>query len=190
MRVCQGMSRAALLVVTLYPYETLAVPPAAPSSLAARSVSSGQVDLTWVDNANNEINFQLQFATNAAFTGSTRRNIGPADITHYSHSGLSPATTYWYRLKANGSGGSPWSNTAVATTAPDGVIATAVSSSAIDVSWTPNPANLTITGYTVRYGTAADFSNAVYKWVAGNGSSTYSAIGLAADQAYYVSVKA
>jgi hypothetical protein len=190
MRVCQGMSRAALLVVTLYPHETLAVPPAAPSSLAARSVSSSQIDLTWVDNANNEINFQLQFARNAAFTGSTRRNIGPADITQYSHSGLSPATTYWYRLKANGSGGSPWSNTAVATTAPGGVVATAVSSSAIDVSWTPNPANPTITGYTVRYGTAADFSNAVYKWVAGNGSSTYSAIGLAADQAYYVSVKA
>ena len=42
--------------------------PAAPSVLAKAAVGSNQVDLTWVDNANNESGFLLQRAIDAGFT--------------------------------------------------------------------------------------------------------------------------
>lgn len=188
MKIFQGMLAAGLLASTFYPSQTQAQL-AAPTDLAATSVSSSQIDLTWTDNSSTS--FQLQFATNDAFSPSTKRNIGPAGITSYEHTGLDPITTYWYRIKAKqGPSASAWSDPpAFATTAPDGVVATAVSSGAIDVNWTPNSTNTNVTGYTVRYSTAAG-SCKDRPVAGGNASSTYTATGLVPSTNYNVSVKA
>jgi regulation of enolase protein 1 (concanavalin A-like superfamily) len=98
-------------------------PPAAPSNLAAAAASSSQINLTWTDNSSDETGFELDRATNSAFTaGLTTINLA-AGATSHSDTGLAASTTYYYRARATNSGGdSSNSATASATTqaAPTG----------------------------------------------------------------------
>jgi hypothetical protein len=88
-------------------------PPAVPTSLAAVAVSESQINLTWADNSNNETSFTLQRKIrNADGTWTTWVNAATpaANTTSYSHTGLTPNTTYQYRIRAcNADGCSSWS---------------------------------------------------------------------------------
>ena len=73
-------------------------------------------------------------------------------MTSYSNTGLTASTSYSYRVRAyNAAGDSDYSNTASAVTqaapalpaAPTNLIATAVSKSQINLSWTDNADNET-----------------------------------------------
>jgi fibronectin type 3 domain-containing protein len=90
--------------------------PAAPSGLAASAVSSGQINLTWTDNANNETQFKVERKTGAG--GNYAQIATPAaNSTSFSDTTVSANTTYYYRVRANNSGGdSAFSNEANATT--------------------------------------------------------------------------
>jgi len=136
--------------------------PPVPVTRPDRSVSSSQLDLSWTDNAKNEIFFQLQSANNPLFTQAATRGIPPNTTSYSDDTGLGPIETYWYRIKTTGPGGSvsAWSNPAFATTAPNATATPTVVltsdghqavSRAVDVNWTPPSApNTNITGYTVR----------------------------------------
>jgi Fibronectin type III domain/PQQ enzyme repeat len=90
--------------------------PIAPSNLTASVLSSSQIDLSWQDNSGNEQSFQV-FRT----TGSHFKKIGVvgANVTSYSDLGLSPNTTYRYKVRAhNKAGNSAFSNIVSATTPP------------------------------------------------------------------------
>ncbi|MET0551522.1 MAG: fibronectin type III domain-containing protein [Vicinamibacteria bacterium] len=161
----------------------------APTALTARSVSDSRIDLTWAGTSNGKQT--LHSATNPAFTGGVKRTLG-ADVRAYAHTGLPGSTTYWYRVKSNGNGGSPWSAPASGTTAPAGLAVQVLSSSSLEISWTPNPANTSVSGYTVRYGTAADFASSAteYHWAGDRTVARYVAAGLAPGTTYYAAVKA
>lgn len=97
-------------------------PNAAPSNLVATAFSSTQIDLTWTDNSTNELSFLIE---RSLTSGSGFSNIytSAADSTSYSNTGLTPSTTYYYRVRASNSGGySAYSNEDSATTsaAPGG----------------------------------------------------------------------
>ena len=89
--------------------------PTAPSALAATAPSYSQVNLTWTDNSSNETGFKVERSTdNVNF--SVVATLG-ANVTSYSDTGRSAATTYYYRVKSYNSGGdSTASNTASITT--------------------------------------------------------------------------
>lgn len=90
--------------------------PSAPSGLTATAVSSSQINLNWVDNSNNESNFSIERSTNGGSTWSVLTTVG-ANATTFSNTGLTPNTTYHYRVRATNSGGnSGYSNIANATT--------------------------------------------------------------------------
>ena len=93
-------------------------PPAAPSGLIAATASSSQIDLAWSDNSDNESNFEVERSPVGAGSFTNIATVG-IDVTGYSDSGLSPETTYDYRVYAiNGAGSSGYTNVASATTDP------------------------------------------------------------------------
>jgi thermitase len=84
--------------------------PAAPTNLAGKAVSRSQINLTWVDNANNEEGFYIERSTDGK-TFSIIAELG-ANATSYSSTGLNAFTFYYYRVRAfNSVGSSAYSNT-------------------------------------------------------------------------------
>ena len=85
--------------------EPVAVP-TAPFSLQASAASSSQVGLNWVDASSDEAGFVIERSSDGInFTKVT--TVGP-NVTSHTDSGLSPVTTYHYRVSAyNSAGTSP-----------------------------------------------------------------------------------
>jgi hypothetical protein len=93
--------------------------PAAPTGLTASAISSSQINLTWTDNANNEVDYRVQRQIGSG-SFDPIATLG-ANSTSYSDTGVDPATTYTYRVRAwNAAGFSAWSNEASATTPGSG----------------------------------------------------------------------
>ena len=123
--------------------------PIKPSNLTATVISETQINLTWKDNSNNEDGFKIERAPGGTSNFSHIASLA-ANTTSYQNSGLSSATSYSYRILAyNSAGNSGYSNPASATTqsaviipaAPSNLVATAVSSSQINLSWNDNSNN-------------------------------------------------
>jgi transcriptional regulator CtsR/regulation of enolase protein 1 (concanavalin A-like superfamily) len=172
---------------------TLDVAPAAPGGLAATAFSSSQVNLSWTDNATNETGFKIERKTGSGGSYSEIATVG-AGVTAYNNTGLAPATTYFYRVRAtNAIGDSAYSNESSATTPeippdpPSGLAATAISSTQIDLAWTDNSTNET--GFKIERKTGASGS---YTQIATVGAAVigYSDTALAVNTTYYYRVRA
>ena len=93
-----------------------AVLPQAPSNLSVSKITSTAITIKWSDNANNEQGFYVQRSMNAGTTWTQIATVAP-NATSYTNTGLTPRTTYWYRVQAyNAAGVSGFSNTISATT--------------------------------------------------------------------------
>lgn len=87
--------------------------PAKPTELQAKTISSNEIKLTWKDNSYQEKEFIIEVKQFYSF-----RELGrvSANTTEYVHKGVTPDSTYTYRVKAvNGNVQSEYSNEAVAT---------------------------------------------------------------------------
>jgi titin len=90
------------------------VPPAAPSNLTATTASSTQINLAWTVNSNNETGIAVWRQSGG---GWVRVGVRPPHSSSFSDTGLTPATTYTYEVRAiNNYFPSAWSNQATATT--------------------------------------------------------------------------
>lgn len=120
--------------------------PSAPTELVANAVSSAQINLTWTDNATNETGYRIERSLDGT-SWSTRATLG-SNTTIFNDTGLTGATTYWYRVYAyNSTGNSANSNVVSATTeAPtvDTVAPTVSITEPKDGSAVPTRGNLTI----------------------------------------------
>lgn len=93
----------------------LVTAPAPPSSLTGTATSSTNVNLTWMDNANNETGFRIErkMLSNSYVQIVTL----PMNTTSYADGGVIAATTYTYRIYSfNSAGNSPFSAEFVVTT--------------------------------------------------------------------------
>jgi subtilase family serine protease len=97
------------------------VGPAAPANLAASTISTGQINLSWTGSAG-ATSYLIQQSLNGN-TGWTQVGSSADGTTTFQRTGLSAATTYYYRVVATvGNVDSAYSNVASATTS--GIIAT------------------------------------------------------------------
>jgi fibronectin type 3 domain-containing protein len=124
-------------------------PPAGPTGLAATVLSDTSVRLSWIDNSQNETQFNVQRRSYPSGTFAIVGVVG-TNVTTWTDAGLAPNTSYEYKVRAIGdAGGSTFSNTVIATTqsgipaAPSNLTAIAVSSSTVAVSWIDNSGNET-----------------------------------------------
>ena len=90
-------------------------PPSSPSGLGASVVSSSQIDLDWTHSSSDEFGFFVERSP-GDLTWNSIASVS-AGATSYSDTGLSPGTTFYYRVRAfNSAGESGYSNVATAAT--------------------------------------------------------------------------
>lgn len=168
-------------------------PPTAASGLSAITISSSAIELSWTDNASDEIGFDIERSTDGV-NFSSIASVG-TDVTSYNDTGLNHSTLYSYRVIAFNSGGNASSsNIASASTlalptppnAPSSLNASASSSSTIDLSWIDNSQNedgftidRSIDGVTFSIITSVDAD-----------ATTYTDAGLDASTTYYYKLSA
>jgi hypothetical protein len=186
------ITRAGTIVDT-YTMSRNAAVPAAPTNLSATAVSTSQIDLAWTDNSTNEDGFQVEQSTDGV--SFTRIATVAPNVNAYSNTGLQPATTYYYRVRAFASSeNSDYSNTAVSTTtmgapaAPSGLSAATASSSQINLSWTDNASNES--GFEVERCAGANCTNFLEVAETGANVISYANGGLAASTTYRYRVRA
>ena len=124
--------------------------PAAPSSLVASALSSSAIKISWKDNSGNESQFRIDRRKGNGLY--SKIAIVSANSTTFINTGLVANTAYTYRVRAeNPTGNSGSSNSASAKTdsniiiikpaPPSNLVASALSSSAIKLSWKDNSGN-------------------------------------------------
>src|SRR2546428_2645238 len=111
----------ATLVADLDTGSSSTTAPQPPTGLTATTVSSSQINLSWTAPTNNGgsaiTGYKIESSTNSGSTWSVLVSNTGSTGTAYSDTGLSPSTTYSYRVSAiNSAGTSTPSNTASATT--------------------------------------------------------------------------
>jgi hypothetical protein len=88
----------------------------APSALTATASSESKIDLSWKDNSSNEGEFSVERDTASSFGSPVIKSVA-ANATNLTDTGLTPNTTYYYRVRAkNATDSSGYSNVASATT--------------------------------------------------------------------------
>jgi hypothetical protein len=73
--------------------------PAAPTGLSATAISSSQISLAWTDAATNETGYVISSAPSSGGPFTTIASLA-ASANGYTNNGLSPSTTYYYRVHA------------------------------------------------------------------------------------------
>lgn len=131
------------------------LPPTNPTGLtAAPPFASSRINLAWAASVDNVAVAGYRVYRDGALIATL------GNVTLYQDIGLTPSTSYSYRVQAFDAAGnlSPQSAAVIATTTaldttpptvPSGLTATAVSSSRIDVGWTASTDNIAVAGYQV-----------------------------------------
>jgi chitodextrinase len=158
-----------------------------PTGLTATAVSSTQINLAWTASTDD-----IGVSGYRVYRGTTL--ITTTTSTSYSDTGLAPSTPHRYRVSAFDAAGNASTKTAAVSattkapasdtqppTVPAGLIATAISSTQINLTWTASTDNVGVSGYKVYRGTTL---------IKTTTSTSYSDTGLSASTLYNYSVKA
>ena len=78
-------------------------PPIAPSNIQATALSNGDIEVTWLDNSNNEQAFIIERSEDSGIIFNVLQNNIAANTTNYIDSNLVEGTTYTYRVSASNS---------------------------------------------------------------------------------------
>ena len=137
-------------------------PPTAPTNLVATANSPSQIGLTWTA-ATDNVGVTSYLVERCQGAGcSSFAQVGTSTSASYSDTGLTPGTSYSYRVRASDAATNlgPYSDIATATTttgtdaqppsAPTALTATVVSSSRIHLAWTASTDNVGVTAYRIE----------------------------------------
>ena len=164
-------------------------PPPAPSNLNGTSDSPWSENLTWHDNANNELGYGIEFKIGATGTYELVTTLGP-NTTSTTITSLLEGTQYYYRTQGVNAGGvSAYSNEKAVTTlltSPAALTAQAFSSSQVILNWTDRSA--TETGFRIERSPVTNTHYTEIATVAAN-STSFTDSGLSESTAYWYRVR-
>ena len=119
--------------------------PATPTNLLAENYQGTRINLSWTDNASDELGYRIERAPDAGGSPGAYVQIASvgANVRTYNNTTVVADTRYWYRVRAYSSAGnSAYSNQSSALmaipTAPTALVATPVTGVRIDLAWTDN----------------------------------------------------
>ena len=174
-------------------------PPTAPSNLTATPASSSQINLSWTASTDN-VGVTSYLVERCTGTGcSTYTQIAAPTTTTFSDSSLAAGTAYGYRVRAIDAAGnlSSYSNTVTATTlagdtqsptTPTNLVATSISGSQINLTWTGSTDNVGVTGYLIERCTGTNCTS--FDRQTTIPGTTYNDTGLTPNTSYTYQVKA
>lgn len=169
--------------------------PADPTSFSYSAVTSSGFTVNWVDNANNELQYQVQVATDAGFTAIVQTNNIASNSQSYDVTGLTSATTYYARVRALGSSlnsnfltGGAQATLGVVPNAPSAVNYTNVTANEVRVQWTDNATNET--GFDVQIASDFNFITTVQNQTTSTDAVFIDITGLASSTTYWARVRA
>ncbi|MGH7494416.1 MAG: fibronectin type III domain-containing protein, partial [bacterium] len=165
--------------------------PTTPDSLSATAVSNLQINLAWKDKSSNEDGFKIERKQGALGTYAEIAAVGPNVTSYVNATGLSGNAKYFYRVRAyNAAGNSAYCNEANATTllkASTNLVATPVSSSQIDLTWTDQTTNESGFKIERKTGVAGTYAEIA---AVGVNVTNYSNTGLATGTQYFYRIRA
>ena len=174
-------------------------PPTQPGTLSATVVSGGEVDLSWGASTDDVgvTGYKVERCQGAGCTNFAQ--IATPAGTSYKDTGVSPSTSYSYRVRATDAAGnlSPYSNTATGTTPtpdttpptqPGTLSATAVSQGEVDLSWGASTDDVGVTGYKVERCQGAGCTN--FAQIATPTGTSYKDTSVSASTSYSYRVRA
>jgi fibronectin type 3 domain-containing protein len=165
------------------------VAPLAPSNLTTTTASASQINLSWTASTDNiaVTGYRIERCQNAGCSNFVQ--IQTSTSASYSDTGLSPATSYSYRVRATDAQGnlSGYSNTASGATdtpptAPSTLAATAASGTQINLTWTASTSSIGISNYLLERCQGAGCSN--FAQIGTSTTTTYSDTGLTPATTY------
>jgi fibronectin type 3 domain-containing protein len=167
--------------------------PGVPTNVSATPASATQIDVSW-SAASGTVNSYVIDRKPAGGTYTTAATL-PKDSLVYRNTGLSPATQYYYQVRACNTvaGCSNPSVEVNATTftpppsAPSGLSATVISATQVDLSWTAS-ASGTVTIYRIERQDPGNSFQEIAQ--VGAGTTTYSSNGLSGSTQYNYRVRA
>ena len=134
----------------------------APGNLSATATSSNEIDLSWSDNTGDITGFKIERCEGKGCSNFIEIASVAANVTSYQNTNLTALTAYSYRVRAyKESSHYAYSKIASAATSrstdppsvPKGLVANAVSSSQINLSWNSEAVDSRAAGYNVyQYG--------------------------------------
>jgi predicted phage tail protein len=175
--------------------------PSRPGNVTATAVSPTQINLTWGASTDNVgvTGYQVQRCT-----GTNCNNyalVATVPTNSFNNTGLTPSTTYRYRVRATDAAGNlssfttpvvsastPAQQDTTSPSAPGAATATAVSANQINLSWGAATDNVGVTGYQVERCTGAGCTT--FALVTTVTTTSFNNTGLAASTTYVYRVRA
>jgi len=174
---------------------TLSETPDAPTALTATVISSSQIDLSWTAPSSTITGYELESSDTGTEGTFTLLASPAAGETTYSHTGLAPSTTVYYRLKAiNNNAASEYTATVNATTEaspigePTDLVATDSTDTEITISWTAGTGE--IDEYVIESSATANSVDFVELARVDDATTTYTHTGLTPDTTIFYRVLA
>lgn len=166
----------------------------APVNPTATATTPNSVQLFWTDNTPDETGFEIYRSTTGANGSFNFFRLVNAGTISFTDTGLTPATTYYYSIRAvNNTTVSPYTNNLVVTTpgdtqpptVPQNVVVGLKTLTSISLSWTASTDNTGIQQYQISYtGPTSGTVNTVTP------ATSFNVIGLVGNSNYFFIVKA
>jgi len=182
-------------LMQLAAFRAASTPPTAPTNVTTTVLSSTGVNLSWTASSDpaGVTGYIIQRCSGASCTNFAQ--IGTATTTSYSDSGLSAETSYSYQIQATDAAGNLSSFSSTATVSTDGLpttptnlVATAISGTQVNLTWTASTASQGVSGYVIQRCSGASCTS--FAQVGTSTTTSYSDTGLTASTSYSYQVEA